>query len=354
MKKQGFYSINGFAVSIFAVLICMIFIQCNSTTTSPAEELSTTEKNNFSHSISSSKKPWTHTNFDSSKFSFAIFGDLNGGERERIFDVAVAQLNLLRPDMIINVGDLIHGGTHNKDTLHGYWDNFDTRAQKAKAPIFYVAGNHDLANRSMWSVWDERYGEKYYHFVYNNVLFLVLNSEDHTPERMDEIEAMANEATERAKIEGWDILPHTGYGQMPEQDAGNIGETQASYFEKAIAENPNVLHTFIFVHKAPWKKEDPNFLRIETALENQPYTVFNGHVHAYDYEKRKGRDYIRLATTGGVQLPEKGRSMDHLTFVNVDQEGVTIANLLMAGILDKKGNIPKNGNDLCFEKTTCN
>jgi len=40
---------------------------------------------------------------------------LTGGERERIFEIAVAQLALLRPEFIINVGDLIEGGTEDLD-----------------------------------------------------------------------------------------------------------------------------------------------------------------------------------------------------------------------------------------------
>jgi len=37
------------------------------------------------------------------KFTFAIFSNLNGRERPRIFDVAVARLWLLRPELIMNV-----------------------------------------------------------------------------------------------------------------------------------------------------------------------------------------------------------------------------------------------------------
>ena len=107
------------------------------------------------------------------------------------------------------------------------------------------------------------------------------------------------------------------------------------------------------MHKAPWKINNKNFLNIEQALEGRSYTLFNGHKHTYGYELRNGTDYIRLATTGGKQFPDRGRSMDHVTMVTVDEEGVDIANLLMAGILDKKGNIPNGGDTLCFEKAFC-
>ena len=78
------------------------------------------------------------------------------------------------------------------------------------------------------------------------------------------------------------------------------------------------------------------------------------HVHAYEHQQRHGRDYIRLATTGGVQLPANGRSMDHLMWVTVDGTEVDIANLLMSGILDRTGHIPLEGDEVCFELVNCN
>ena len=84
-----------------------------------------------------------------------------------------------------------------------------------------------------------------------------------------------------------------------------------------------------------------------------PYTVFNGPVHTYKYIERLGRDYIRLATTGGIQFPEFGRSMDHVTLVTIDDQGVDIANLLLSGILDKTGHVPLGGDEVCFELASC-
>ena len=36
--------------------------------------------------------------------------------RERVFEIAIAQLALLRPELIMNVGDLIDGGTTDRET----------------------------------------------------------------------------------------------------------------------------------------------------------------------------------------------------------------------------------------------
>jgi predicted phosphodiesterase len=310
----------------------------------------------FQHEIAGDVRPWTHEKFDSDsdKFTFAVFSDLTGGEREGIFEIAIAQINLLRPEFIINVGDLIDGGSEDLNEITTQWDSFDRRADRARAPVFYVGGNHDLSGEFLQGVWDQLIGSRYYHFVYKNVLFLVLDTEDNTKERSQEIFELRNAAIKVAEKDGLDAFAKTEYASIPENSAGNISEEQAVYFERAIAENPDVSWTFLFMHKAAWERgADSGFVKIEAALTDRPYTVFHGHLHAYRHIERLGRDYIRLATTGGVQLPEYGRSMDHVTLVTVDNSGVDIANLLMSGILDKTGLIPLGGDDVCFEQAVC-
>lgn len=322
---------------------------CSGRPTVPSDEV-------FQHDVAGAVQPWTSENFDVSdeKFMFAVFSDLTGGERERIFEIAVAQLAMLRPDFIINVGDLIEGGTEELDDIDRQWDWFDERADRAIAPVFYVGGNHDLTGSVLKDVWERRYGRSYYHFVYKNTLFLVLDTEDNTSQRTQEIFEARNHASKVAEAEGWDAFGQTEYANMPENVAGNVTAEQSVYFQRVIAANPDVKWTFLFMHKAPWKRPDmTTFTAIEQALSDRPYTVFNGHVHAYEHIVRNDRDYIRLATTGGVQLPKNGRSMDHITLVTVSENGADVANLLMSGILDKTGHIPLGGDDVCFESTAC-
>jgi hypothetical protein len=310
----------------------------------------------FDHDVTGDVRPWIHERFDAldDKFTFALFSDLTGGERERVFEIAVAQLALLRPELIMNVGDLIEGGTDDRDDLANQWDSFDQRADRAPAPIFYVGGNHDLTGEVLQSVWDERYGRRYYYFRYRDVLFLVLDTEDNTPERMQEIKEAREEALRVIAVEGMAAFPNTEYAGMPEQTAGNIGDEQAEYFRRILAENDDVRWTFLFMHKAPWEREgEQNFASVEQAMADRPYTVFHGHVHAFEYEERLGRDYIQLATTGGVQFPDRGRSMDHVTLVTMTGDSVDIAHVLMNGILDKTGHIPLGGDDVCFELAVC-
>ena len=308
------------------------------------------------HHLSGDVRPWTHEDFDANdgKFTFAVFADLTGGEREGVFEIAVAQLNLLRPELIMNVGDLIEGDSKDEAGLAAEWDSFDERAMRARAPVFYAGGNHDLTGEMLRQAWESRYGPRYYHFVYKDALFLVFDTEDNTPERMREIFELRNEAIAIYKAEGPEAFAKTEYASLPERSAGTIGPEQSAYFQDVIEANSDARWTFLFLHKPAWQKEgEANFSAIEATLANRPYTVFTGHVQAFGYEERNGRDYIRLATTGGEQFPKAGRSADHVTLVTVDGDGVDIANLLMSGILDKTGHVPLGGDTVCFEQSTC-
>ncbi len=310
----------------------------------------------FQHDITGAEKPWTHSNFDNEegKFTFALFSDLTGGERDGVFEVAIEQLRLLRPELIVNVGDLIEGGTTDREQLAREWDSFDQRARRSRAPVFYVGGNHDLTHRVMWDAWEQRYGKRYYHFVYKDVLFLVLDTEDNPPDEQERIFRIREESMKIIAAEGWEAFDRTGYATLTERKSGRISAEQASYFQRVIDKNPQVRWTFLLMHKPAWERPDEeNFSRIEATLAERPYTVFHGHVHSYLHSQRHGRDYIRLATTGGVQNPAKSMAIDHVTLVTVSADGVDIANIRMSGIFDKTGKIPLGGDDLCFENASC-
>jgi hypothetical protein len=108
------------------------------------------------------------------------------------------------------------------------------------------------------------------------------------------------------------------------------------------------------MHKPVWKREGVgNLSRIEAALKNRNYTLFNGHLHDYSYTKQNDRDYIMLATTSGGQNPKSKNSFDHITLVSMSNEGPVIANLRMDGILDKTAKIPLNGEQFCFQASEC-
>ena len=122
--------------------------------------------------------PWSNLdlNTDEDMFQFAIVTDRTGGTRPGIFMDAVNKLNLMQPEFVMSVGDLIEGYTEDLVELEKQWDEFNGFIDKLKMPFFYVPGNHDITNSVMEKLWLEKFGRSYYHFIYKNVLFLgILN-----------------------------------------------------------------------------------------------------------------------------------------------------------------------------------
>src|SRR5262245_54143087 len=58
---------------------------------------------------SEKQNPVTHLklNNDPGEFQFAVVSDRTGGHRAKVFSRAVKQLNLLQPEFVVSVGDLI-------------------------------------------------------------------------------------------------------------------------------------------------------------------------------------------------------------------------------------------------------
>ncbi len=250
-----------------------------------------------------SRNPITHFRFpkQSERFQFAIVSDRTGGHREKVFSTAVEKLNLMQPEFVVSVGDLIEGSTDAKK-VDGEWKEFVSYASRLTMPFFYVAGNHDLGNAVTTKLWGERFGRSYYHFTYKNTLFLILNTDD---------------------------PPTTG---------SRISDTQVEWAKKVLADNAKVDWTLVFVHRPLWRINEGKtngFGQVEQALQGRNFTVFAGHVHRYEKFVRKGMNYYQLATTGGsstLRGVEQGE-FDQIVWVTQrKKDGPVLANVLLDSI----------------------
>ncbi len=243
-------------------------------------------------------------NNDPAEFQFAVVSDRTGGHRAKVFSRAVEQLNLLQPEFVVSVGDLIEGYTEDVQRLTLEWREFQTYVARLQMPFFYVPGNHDLANKVEDQLWAEKFGRRYYDFVYRDVLFLMLSSED-----------------------------------PPGQQWGKVSERQLAFVKKALADNPGVRWTLVFLHRPMWvgpEVEKTGWLEVEKLLAGRPHTVFAGHVHKYQkFIRNGGNRYYMLATTGGgskLRGPQYGE-FDHLVWVTMKKDGPVLANILLDGVL---------------------
>jgi serine/threonine-protein phosphatase CPPED1 len=251
---------------------------------------------------SGTKNPWSNlkVNNDPEQFQFAVVADRTGGHREKVFGRAMSQINLLQPQFVMSVGDLIEGFNDDANTIKNEWKEFDGYVKTLDMPFFYVPGNHDLANKEQIEVWTQRYGKRNYHFIYKDVLFLCINMEN----------------------------MNSGIIEGPDQKSA-INTLNA---------NNGVRWTFVFIHRPIWNVNNPNlngWAPIEKALAGRKYNVFVGHNHTYQVYERNGTQYYQLATTGGESLvrgPEY-REFDHIALVTMKKDKPIVAQIMLNGVL---------------------
>src|SRR5690606_1213795 len=118
-------------------------------------------------------------------------------------------------------------------------------------PFFFVPGNHDVGRRHWAEIYEERYGVRYYHFVYKDVLFLCLNTND-----------------------------------GPDFNTG-MSEEQVEFVRGVLEKNRDVRWTLVFQHKPLWNDDkQEGWKAIEAMLRGRNCTVFAGHTHNYLYQEK--------------------------------------------------------------------
>ncbi|GAB4156956.1 MAG: hypothetical protein Tsb009_34010 [Planctomycetaceae bacterium] len=262
------------------------------------------------------KNPWTNLRVNNrpKDFQFAIVTDRTGGRRPGVFTRAVEKINLLQPEFVVSVGDLIEGYTEDPGQWALEWSEFESKIEQLQMPFFMCAGNHDITNTPMSDEWKRKFGRTYYHFKYHNVLFLVLNTED-----------------------------KPAPGKLPYY----ISPEQQKWAADVLNQNKDVRWTFVILHKPTWTypNADPNvcgWAGIDAALRGRRYTVFAGHKHQYQRTVIRGREHYMLATTGGASNLsgiQNGR-FDHFVWVTMKDNGPQIANLLLDGVAGRNVGIP--------------
>jgi hypothetical protein len=236
-----------------------------------ATSLAPAQRPDLSEDLPLIDKAWSN---DSEKFSFVILGDkTSGGEGKwPIYDRAVDAINLLKPDFVITVGDMIPGHMETRPEWDAEWGEYMEHAKRIEAPLFLTVGNHDIANLACYKFWQEDFGRTYYSFDYKGCHFLIFN-------------------TEEERIDG----------------RGPAWRKMMDWVKADLAASVGARQTYIFFHKPMW--DDPRFMgdwaEIEAALGKRSFTVVAGHEHYHSTEFRNGNAYvIQSATGGGIQLSD--------------------------------------------------
>jgi len=260
---------------------------------------------------SQARNPWTtlEVNDAPNQFQFAVVSDNTGGRRAGVFGKAVTKLNLLQPQFVLSVGDLIDGYSEDPGAWALEWAEFEGHVEKLQMPFFFCVGNHDISNIPMRDEWKRKFGRTYYEFRYRDVLFLVIDTED-PPVYEDQKK-----------------IPY------------RISPAQQKWAAETLAKHADARWTFVIMHKPTWSypgidHREAGWTAVEESLAGRNYTVFAGHKHNYAKFLRKGMEYYMLATTGGGSKLRglADGEFDHVTWITMKGDKPVISNILLEGV----------------------
>ena len=260
-------------------------------------------------------------------FHFVIYGDRTGGVPEglKVLEQAVVDTNLLDPDLVMTVGDLIPG-YNQTDQWVPQMKRYKSIMSKLRMPWYPVAGNHDIYWRGTGPApaghhetnYEKHFGPLWYSFSHKNAAFIVLYSD---------------EGDSKTNIKGFRLAP-----------LQRMSDSQLSFLKDSLTKYRAAEHVFVFLHHPRWimpNYQGGNWDTVHQLLKDagNVSAVFAGHIHHMHYGGTKdGIQYYTLGTTGGslqAEIPDAGY-LHHMNMVSVRPSGISVSAFPVGGVIDPK------------------
>ena len=240
---------------------------------------------------------------------FIVFGDSQFGNPPE-FERMIYEASLLKPDFVIQVGDLIHGYTRDKEKLRSEWKRFKGQISLLNCPYYPVPGNHDVVTDEAEEVYAEVWGKDkfYYSFDYGPAHMIVLDSWW---------------GDEDDRIMEWQ-----------REWLKNDLESYAAKFTKEELDKKSI---FVFLHSPLWKyaghtagRQDWN--KVQDLLKRYPVKlVAGGHTHEHEWQNSEGIDYLIINSAGVNRDNVRGGKFSAFLHVTVNDQGDAEAAAIKAG-----------------------
>ena len=251
---------------------------------------------------------------------FAVIGDRTGGAVPGIYEQIVEEMERMKPDFVITVGDMIEGPENNEERLRNKWTEYLSIVSHFSMPIYYTPGNNDIETDFMEDCYLEYIGQPYFSFDEGNIHFIILDNSR------------------------W-------------SSSDELSKEQIDWLIKDLEDNTDAKYTVVFYHKPFWET---------TTVEGKPDTLhslfrnfgvdalFSGHYHTYFSGNYDDILYTNVGSSGGgMSHPSATGLKYHFVWVTVDSSEISIAPIKMGAVLPWDEITADEGNFVFSAQTNC-
>jgi len=180
------------------------------------------------------------------------------------------------PEMRFGVfaGDIVKKATAE------YWDKIDAEIAHLGLPVYFAAGNHDIADRELF---EKRYGRTYDSFQYENDLFVILD---------------------------------------PNQKQWNISSEQLTFLDSCLSDVDDISHIFVFFHHLLWWDADNKYRHVEPNSTVDRADSINFWSEVESRLRASGREVFMFCGDVGVRPSGESYMYDHYANIHLVATGM--------------------------------
>lgn len=238
-------------------------------------------------------------------FTFVVLGDRTERADDEVFKKIIIEIKILKPDFIINTGDLIEGDKKDSLAIIKEWEKVLKMLKDSNTKIYFTPGEQDIYSQLSQKIYLSLIGKTWYSFSYNNAHFIVL-----------------------------DNSRYRSFEETPLE--------MVDWLERDLQAHKKYKWKFVFFHRPFWryeyeKKRLKNFLLHQIFKRYKVNYVFSGHDHFYAYLFYDSIHYFQVGPSGAKYKINSEENVFHnYLLLKVDKDEVDVCVIKPGSIFSKE------------------